>query len=183
MSEDEKNCGATLVSYRPFGSPEFVVKFTHSTKFPRLRQTSVDDKLQPEISVVAVRRIKRPPQMVPEWCSTWRSRARWSRRSISVGAGVGHNNLYNRLGSEGKGIESALAIDAAAKRRFRESLLSESDGFCCPRVPKRIFFILSSLCARRAPSFYDPVGNIFYRCDTRSSPWSFVKDPDDSTGT
>ena len=62
----KKNCGATPVSFRLFSSPEFLVKFTHSTKFPRLRQTSVDDKLQREISVVVARRIKPPPQVVPE---------------------------------------------------------------------------------------------------------------------
>jgi hypothetical protein len=36
----KKNCGATPVSFRLFSSPEFVVKFTRSTKLPRLRQTS-----------------------------------------------------------------------------------------------------------------------------------------------
>ena len=66
MSDDEKSCGATPVSFRLFSSPEFVVKFTHSTKFPRLRQTSVDDKLQREISAVAAQHIKSPPQVVPE---------------------------------------------------------------------------------------------------------------------
>lgn len=66
MSADEKSCGATPVSFRLFSSLEFVVKFTHSTKFPRLRQTSVDDKSQREISVVAAQRIKPSPQVVPE---------------------------------------------------------------------------------------------------------------------
>jgi hypothetical protein len=44
--------------------------------FQGLRQTSVEDKLQREISVVAARRIKAPPQVVPEQCSTSRSRAK-----------------------------------------------------------------------------------------------------------
>jgi hypothetical protein len=39
MSDDKKSCGATLISFRLFSSPEFLVKFTHSIKFPRLRQT------------------------------------------------------------------------------------------------------------------------------------------------
>src|SRR6266850_5127791 len=39
MSDDKKNCDATLISFRLFSSPEFLVKFTHSTKLPRLRQT------------------------------------------------------------------------------------------------------------------------------------------------
>jgi hypothetical protein len=53
-------------------------------KFPRLRQTSVEDKLQREISVIAARRIK-PPQVTPSECSTLRSRAKWSRRYIQHG--------------------------------------------------------------------------------------------------
>ena len=66
MSDDKKNCDATPVSFRLFSSPEFLVKFTHSTKPSKVAANEVDDKLQREISVVAARRIKPPSQVVPE---------------------------------------------------------------------------------------------------------------------
>jgi len=75
MSDDKKNCDATLISFRLFSSPEFVVKFTHSTKPSKVAANEVDDKLQREIGVVAARRIKPPSQVVPEQCLTLRSRA------------------------------------------------------------------------------------------------------------
>ena len=74
MSDDKKSCGATPVSFRLFSSPEFLVKFTHSTKPSKVAANEVDDKLQREIGVVAARRIKPPPQVVPEQCSILRSR-------------------------------------------------------------------------------------------------------------
>jgi hypothetical protein len=48
MSDEKKIAGTTPVSFRLFGSPEFVVK------------------LQREINAVVARRIKPPPQVVPE---------------------------------------------------------------------------------------------------------------------
>jgi hypothetical protein len=39
-------------------------------KASKVAANEVDDKLQREISVVAARRIKPPPQVVPEQCST-----------------------------------------------------------------------------------------------------------------
>jgi hypothetical protein len=41
-----------------------------------------------------------------------------------------------------KRVKSAFSYRRATNRKCRESLLSESDGFCCPRVPKIIFFIV-----------------------------------------
>ena len=63
MSDDKKSCGATPVSFRLFSSPEFLVKFTHSTKPSKVAANEVDDKLQREIGVVAARRIKPPSQV------------------------------------------------------------------------------------------------------------------------
>src|SRR5262245_15403050 len=70
------------------------------------------------------------------------------------------------------------------KRTFRESLFFESHRFFCSRdVCKNNLCYLNSPCAQLAPRLRLSAGNTPCRCGRRSSPWSSVKDRDDSTGT
>lgn len=84
MSAGEKSCRTTPICFRLFSSPEFVVKFTHSTKL----STVAAKRGQRQVAARDQRGCRSAYQATaaggaPSGCSTLPSRANCSRRHIN----------------------------------------------------------------------------------------------------